>query len=94
MNIKPYDELGYAIVEQAAEDVKSLEAAGIIVGGKCIKPWPVHSGNPLKVMGHYDKRHKVVELLHWFTRGGAEELLETLGSSLSIDTVLKGLHIG
>lgn len=35
-----WESLGYAIVEQAINDVRGLKRAGIIVEGRCTRRWP------------------------------------------------------
>jgi len=82
MRVNNINDLVFGVVEHAVNDVKSLREAGAIVGKKPVHPWPMHRGRPKKFLGHYDKTHKVDELIHFFTSGAAAEFLESIGSCI------------
>lgn len=84
--------LGYAIVEQAVEDLKALQGAEIIKDGQAIERWPERAGRSAMMYG-YSKAHQAKELLLWFRNGAAEEMLAMLQAPISIDAIRQRLHI-
>ncbi len=88
-----YENLGYAIIEQAVSDYKMLREAGVIIDGKVIDVWPTWNESPLKVSGFYDKKHKVVELIHWFKSGACHKMLQLLGSTIDGDRIISELGL-
>jgi hypothetical protein len=99
-----YVNLGYAIIEQAANDVKAMQEAGVIrTDGTVVSnaDWPKtkdKKGNVInqKING-INKPHEVIELLHWM-RGPVgklplNDLLSGVGSGLTQKDICKGLKI-
>jgi len=89
--INVYEQLGYAVITQAVKDFKVLRQAGVIVDGECIKVWPMWKGKPLKIAGHFDKRCRVVALVHWFKSGQLERMLDLVGSDMDAAHLMRGL---
>ena len=99
MKNAPYTQLGYAILEQAVNDVQALQAIGLIRDGQVVEPWPRkrRKGDPktergLLVIG-YDSPPDAKQLLHWFHNGGADTLLEFLESPIDAETICEKLEI-
>ena len=92
MNDDGYVKLGYAIIEQAVHDVKSLQDSGLIDDGKVVDPWPVRRGKAAK-MCCYSRPHEAKELLLWFRNGSAQELLSLLGAPINAEAMCQRLHI-
>lgn len=88
--------LFYASIEQKVMDVKALVAAGVIVGGRCVREWPLlASGKPKVFLNDYESIKDVNDLLNWLYGGeeGMKGCLEFLGSSLTADRVLRELGL-
>ncbi len=80
---RPYEALGYAVIEKAIEDYKGLVDEGILVDGEIITDWPkTKAGRPLRVFGWYDYEAKVIELLKFLQTNSVDRLLDSLGSSI------------
>ena len=88
--------LGYAIIELAVEDLKDLQARGLIVNG-CVKtPWPERGSDRTitgNTHGFYRKAFQAEELLAWFRGGSAAEWLSLLQAPIEINAMLKHLGI-
>lgn len=77
--------LMYAIIQEAIENINSLTAAGVIVGGQVRAGWPVQGQSG--TVG-YSSRPEVERLIMWVTSGAMRQMLEDLGSKLDVDSVL------
>lgn len=82
--------MAYAIVTQAVEDVYMLQAEGLIRNGQVVVDDHLYSTR--KTQG-YASPHEVRELILWFSRGYASQLLSLLGSSVSVEAVCQRLKI-
>ena len=93
-----FESLAYAIVEQAVNDLKALINCGIVVDGECAfkswieyeddRPvaktdWPLWDGKPVKVNQLYREPGEVKRLLHFFTNGDCDKILEAVGSGMT-----------
>jgi len=92
-----YELLGYAIVEQAVEDVKALKRQRAIINGRIRKKWPeekyvtkggkeVRKFLAIKAGTKHWSRVEVIRLL-WFMNSGLDHLLESLDSNLDPDAI-------
>ena len=89
-----YEKMAYAIIQQAVEDVQELTKKKIIVNGKCIDVWPQRKNNvAMKFLGFYNKKHAVIELIHWFNEGTFEEFLAFVGSEIDSLAVRRQLGL-
>lgn len=103
-----FESLGYAIIEQAVDDIKGLKAARKINNrGEVTRKWPgsvsycksLKSGKrlrrfkPVKIMDWYDRNLKVKQLLHFFRGDALKSLLIMLSSTIDQSTILKQLKI-
>ena len=63
-----YEELGYAMIEQAYEDYRKLERKGFIKDGKVtVKEWPMRKKYiPERINIFYDQICKVNDLIYFF----------------------------
>ncbi|MDD8011877.1 MAG: hypothetical protein PHX05_00165 [Acidobacteriota bacterium] len=87
-----YDALGYAIIEQAVEDYKSLRNAGIAKNGKLDPRWQ-EGWPPRVVVGGCRTPGEVLVLLYWLQGPGLAELLEILDTKIERAAILRGLGI-
>lgn len=98
MKTEGYLKLGFAIIEQAAEDVKELSKAGIIQRGKVVEKWPTmkykDGWTRSKCFLHdYNSRGKVIELLEFFQRGDVRKLLCMMHSEVDENKILAKLNL-
>ena len=94
MSCRPFEDLGYAIILQAVEDMVALEEAGIVKNGVCVKDWPIDgAGIPVRILGHYNSPAKVDELVHFLNGDGAAGLLDLLGSSIDPNSIKKAFGL-
>jgi hypothetical protein len=99
-----YVKLGYAIIEQAVNDIKAMQESGIIKqDGSVISnaDWPKTTNKKgelinQKIQG-INKPHEVIELLHWVKGKVGKlplaELLSGVGSNLTQSDICRGLKI-
>lgn len=97
-HVRPYEALGFAVVEQAVEDLKALQKFGIVTNGECVRAWPSFINRagrkqPMKFLGQYNSKATVDELLHFFRNGGMKAMLAALQSDIDSTRVLKRLRL-
>lgn len=94
-----YRALGFAIAEQAVEDLKELRRLGVIQGGKVTPYWPTTTNKKgkkqrVRYLGYYNSPNSVKQLLHFFTGDGLQRLLTVLQSDLDVPRIRTTLQIG
>ncbi len=98
MSTDAYEKLACGVIEQAVEDVKKLTEAGVIVKGRCAYTagsWPMGNGlKPRRFFGHYDKPHKVAELIYWFSHSGPlDDFLNFCGVDVTSEAIRQKLGL-
>lgn len=87
----PWQELGYAIIQQAVTDVRGLHEAGVLIGTRPVANWPqvTRKDRPVnKTYLHGYKSHQsVASLVEFFQAGLCEELLHALQSTIHADAI-------
>jgi hypothetical protein len=86
-----YISLGYAIIEQAVEDLKMLQSNKLIINGK-VQKWPTRKGVYVN-KGGYNHPHEAKELVLWFNNGSLDELLAMLGSPVDKEAMCQKLGV-
>ena len=96
----PWVALAAGIIEQAALDVKRMQKEGVILpSGEVTESWPKSDSTCIQYAGKnkrfngFRKEHEVTDLLHFFTRGGADDLLSALGYDLDSKRIRKAMNI-
>jgi hypothetical protein len=93
----PYADLGYAVVEQAVNDVKSLTECGVIVNGRAITDWPFainKKGHKVaKDICFYRSTEEVESLIRSFTDGCVDTWLRLLDSDLTGRQIAKEIGL-
>ena len=95
MTLKPYTRLGYAVIQQAVEDLKELRKKGYIVGMQPVDPWPTdknklgHSIN-IRCCG-YSRPHEIKELILWLQGAGLDDYLELIDSKIDASAIQREL---
>jgi hypothetical protein len=90
---KGYIKLAFAIIEQAVNDLKSLQKLGLIISDGKIIYWPTRGKKRVKFTTDYQYEHQVNELIHFFTGGTFEELLNLTNSDIDYDAAIAKLDI-
>jgi hypothetical protein len=81
--------LGYAVIQQAADDVRDLTARGLIRDGKAVDPWPpAKKVQKIRRECGYRKPYEVKQLIRWWTCGGAKDWIDLLGAKIDLDAAL------
>ena len=88
--------LGYAILAQAVEDVRGLQADGMIRDGRAVHPWPTRRDRS-KVRSRLLRgcvcAAEADRLIAWLRRD-AGRLLATLGSDMTPADICRRIGIG
>ena len=83
-----YESLLGIMIRQAMDDVRRLQAAGLIVDGQAVFPWPEGV-----VVTDYHYPVEVEQLLHFFKAGWAQKVLNALPTSRTARGICKELGI-
>lgn len=82
-----FEPLGFAVIEQAVEDVKHLKQYGIIKrDGTVTRKWPtfIYRGRRMrqKYLNYYDRPIRVIRLIYYFKSMALTNLLKLLFSTI------------
>lgn len=91
--VDAYVRLGYAIVEQAVDDISLLRKNGLIQDGRCVEKWPEsRTHNRVRIANEYDGKQKVNALAEWVKSSQCAELLEAIEAPIQQEVIIDHLE--
>jgi len=82
--VEAYRRLGFAILEQAVDDIKMCIRGGVINSGRSVTSWPQPTRTQRRrITNHFDRLSKVHELVEWVHSQACEQLIDELDAPIT-----------